>query len=72
LKSITVNPMLGSGPRQLRQVFNDTEAEVLRLIVGAPENEFEPGESFDLKRFWPVDPKQLPKELAGAVWPPTD
>jgi len=26
-------------------------------------------ESFDLKLFWPVDPKQLPKELEGVVWP---
>src|SRR5215213_3988999 len=25
------------GPEQVRQVFNDTEAEVLWLIVGAPE-----------------------------------
>ena len=44
--------------------------EVLWLIIGAPENEFGPGESFDLKRFWPVDPQQLPKELDGVVWPP--
>jgi hypothetical protein len=26
------------GPEQLRQVFNDTEAEVLWLIIGAPWN----------------------------------
>src|SRR5579885_859857 len=32
------------GPDQLRQVFNDTDAEVLWLIVGAPEElEFLPG-----------------------------
>ena len=32
------------GPEQLRQVFNDTDAEVLWLIVGAPEElEFLPG-----------------------------
>jgi mannose-6-phosphate isomerase-like protein (cupin superfamily) len=58
------------GPQMLRQVFNDTDAEVLWLIIGAPENEFGPGESFDIKRFWPVDPKQLPRELAGVEWPP--
>jgi len=58
------------GPDVMRQVFNDTDTEVLWLMVGAPENEFEPGESFDIKRFWPVDPKQLPKELTGVVWPP--
>jgi mannose-6-phosphate isomerase-like protein (cupin superfamily) len=59
------------GPEMMRQVFNDTDAEVLWLIVGAPDQEFGPGESFDIKRFWPVDPKQLPKELAGVLWPPT-
>ena len=58
------------GPESMRQVFNDTDSEVLWLIIGAPENEFGPGESFDIKRFWPTDPKQLPKELAGVVWPP--
>jgi len=34
------------------------------------DNEFEAGETFDMKLFWPVDPKQLPKELEGVVWPP--
>lgn len=58
------------GPESMRQVFNDTDTEVLWLIVGAPENEFGPGENFDIKLFWPTDPKQLPKELAGTVWPP--
>jgi len=58
------------GPRLLRQVFNDTETEVLWLIIGAPEKELEPGEADDLKVYYPVDPKQLPKELSGIVWPP--
>lgn len=58
------------GPKSMRQIFNDTDAEVLWLIVGSPENEFGPDEKFDLKLFWPVDPKQLPKELDGADWPP--
>jgi mannose-6-phosphate isomerase-like protein (cupin superfamily) len=58
------------GPQSMRQVFNDTDTEVLWLIIGAPENEFGPGESFDIKLFWPTDPKQLPKELDGVVWPP--
>lgn len=49
---------------------NDTDSAVLWLIPGAPENEFEAGGSFDRKRFWPVDPKQLPKELEGTAWPP--
>jgi len=58
------------GPKLLRQVFNDTDREVLWLIVGAPDKEFESGEAHDLKQFYPVDPKQLPKELKGVTWPP--
>jgi mannose-6-phosphate isomerase-like protein (cupin superfamily) len=61
------------GPDQLRQVFNDTDSEVLWLILGAPEEtEFLPGATTkpDLSRIYPVDPKQLPKELAGVEWPP--
>src|SRR5579871_5953264 len=38
------------GPDMMRQVFNDTDSEVLWLIVGAPDQEFGPGESFDIKR----------------------
>ena len=30
------------GPQMMRQVFNDTDTEVLWLIIGAPENEFDP------------------------------
>jgi mannose-6-phosphate isomerase-like protein (cupin superfamily) len=61
------------GPDQLRQVFNDTDAEVLWLIIGAPEElEFLHGSKsqMDLSLIYPVDPKQLPKELAGMEWPP--
>ena len=61
------------GPDQLRQTFNDTEAEVLWLIVGAPEEtELLPNAKNkpDLSLIYPVDPKQLPRELAGAAWPP--
>jgi mannose-6-phosphate isomerase-like protein (cupin superfamily) len=61
------------GPDQLRQVFNDTEAEVLWLIVGAPEEvEFLPGAKPkpDLSLIYPVDPTQLPSELSGVEWPP--
>jgi mannose-6-phosphate isomerase-like protein (cupin superfamily) len=61
------------GPEQLRQVFNDTEAEVLWLVVGAPE-ELEllatATTKPDLSLIYPVDPKQLPRELAGVEWPP--
>jgi len=61
------------GPDQLRQVFNDTEEEVLWLIIGAPEElEFLQGSKspMDLSGIYPVDPKQLPPELAGVAWPP--
>jgi mannose-6-phosphate isomerase-like protein (cupin superfamily) len=63
------------GPDELRQVFNDTDAEVLWLIVGAPEEmEFLPGATGkpDLSLIYPVDPKQLPKELAEVDWPPKE
>ena len=59
------------GPGELRQVFNDTDAEVLWLIVGAPEEtEFLQGSKskIDLSLVYPVDPK----ELAGVEWPPKD
>jgi mannose-6-phosphate isomerase-like protein (cupin superfamily) len=56
------------GPSILRQIFNDSEVEVLWLIVGAPDKEFESGQ-MDLKQFYPVEPTQLPAELNGVVWP---
>jgi mannose-6-phosphate isomerase-like protein (cupin superfamily) len=63
------------GPEQLRQVFNDTDEEVLWLIIGAPEElEFLQGSKsqIDLSLIYPVDPKQLPNELAGKQWPPKE
>jgi mannose-6-phosphate isomerase-like protein (cupin superfamily) len=63
------------GPDQLRQVFNDTDAEVLWLIIGAREElEFLQGSKskMDLSLIYPTDPKQLPKELAGVEWPPKE
>ena len=61
------------GPGQLRQVFNDTDAEVLWLIVGAPEElELLPSATSksDMSLVYPVDPTQLTKELTGVEWPP--
>ncbi|HVV73427.1 MAG TPA: cupin domain-containing protein [Verrucomicrobiae bacterium] len=59
------------GPGELRQVFNDTKSETLWLIVGGPEElEFLSGGKPDLSLIYPVDPKQLPPELAGQTWPP--
>ena len=61
------------GPEPLRQVFNDTDTDVLWLIIGAPEElEFLQGSKsqMDLSLIYPVDPKQLPPELEGFEWPP--
>jgi mannose-6-phosphate isomerase-like protein (cupin superfamily) len=58
------------GPQHLRQVFNDTDTEVLWLIIGAPEKETETGGYPDMKVIYPVDPTQLPRELDGTTWPP--
>lgn len=62
------------GPDMLRQVFNDTDAEVLWLIVGGPEElEFFQGSKstdIDLSLIYPTDPTQLPAELKGMAWPP--
>lgn len=63
------------GPEVLRQVFNDTDTEVLWLIVGAPEEmEFLQGSksAMDLSLIYPTDPTQLPNELAGVIWPPKE
>jgi len=63
------------GPAQLRQVFNDTDDEVLWLIVGAPEElEFLQGSKskMDLSLIYPTDPTQLPPELDGVEWPPKE
>jgi mannose-6-phosphate isomerase-like protein (cupin superfamily) len=57
-------------PQMLRQVFNDTPDDSLWLIVGAPQ-EGQSGTTVEPSRFYPQDPKSLPPELAGRVWPPT-
>src|SRR4029079_3511897 len=62
-------------PDQVRHSFNDTDHDVLWLIVGAPEElEFLQGSKskIDLSMIHPVDPEHLPKRLAGADWPPKD
>src|SRR5437879_2175591 len=67
-ESLTV-PKYGGvlvGPDQLRQVFNDTDAEVLWLIVAGPEEtEFLPDARTKPDKWlsYPVDPQHLPKEL---------
>ena len=59
------------GPSVLRQVFNDSDAETLWLIIGAPDKEFDSGK-IDLSQIYPVEPTTLPPELKGITWPPKD
>jgi mannose-6-phosphate isomerase-like protein (cupin superfamily) len=72
-QSLTV-PRYGAllvGPQLLRQVFNDTDEDALWLIVGAPDAELEPHERKNSRSLiYPVDPKQLPPEMNGVIWPP--
>ena len=55
-------------PRMLRQVFNDTADDALWLIVAAPQ-EGQSGKKVDPSVIYPEDPKTLPAELAGRMWP---
>ena len=69
---IVTVPRYGSvlvAPRMLRQIFNDTPAESLWLIVAAPQEEPSVLKT-DPARIYPEDPKSLPAELGGRVWPP--
>jgi mannose-6-phosphate isomerase-like protein (cupin superfamily) len=71
-ETLTV-PRLGGvlvRPATLRQIFNDTDSDVLWLITGAPEAEFEPHEVGNMSLIYPVEPTQLPPELKGIEWPP--
>lgn len=63
------------GPGEIRQVFNDTDEDVLWLIVGAPEElEFLQGSrsKMDLSLIYPTNPTELPPELDGVAWPPKE
>lgn len=54
-------------PDSLRQLFNDTEAEQLWLVAGAPREQANTLEMSDeqLRALYPDGPKALPPELAG-------
>lgn len=54
-------------PRTVRQVFNDTEADALWLVVGTPPEQANTLEMTDsqLADMYPDGPKALPPELAG-------
>jgi quercetin dioxygenase-like cupin family protein len=54
-------------PSAVRQVFNDTDAEALWLVVGAPPepaNTLEMSEA-ELRSLYPDGPRALPPELGG-------
>jgi quercetin dioxygenase-like cupin family protein len=56
------------GPETVRQLFNDTEADQLWLVVGAPQegiaSTLEMNEE-QLRHMYPDGPKALPPELGG-------
>jgi quercetin dioxygenase-like cupin family protein len=73
---ITLQPLsaLLVQPRTVRQVFNDTDAEALWLVVGAPPEpantlEMTPEQLADL---YPDGPKALPPELDAPGSPELD
>ena len=67
---LTVAPLdaLIVEPRTTRQVFNDTEADALWLVVGAPQGPANTLEMTDeqLADLYPDGPKALPPELDSA------
>lgn len=54
-------------PRTVRQVFNDTAEDALRLVVGAPREEVNTLEMSEeeLRDLYPEGPRALPPELQG-------
>lgn len=61
-------------PSAVRQLFNDTDADALWLVVGAPPefaNTVEMTEE-QLRHLYPDGPRALPPELGGGQFTPTD
>lgn len=61
-------------PGTVRQIFNDTDADALWLIVGAPPeaaNTLEMNER-ELRELYPDGPRALPPELGGGELSPPD
>lgn len=60
-------------PGTVRQVFNDTAAEALWLVVGAPPegaNTLEMSEA-QLRQLYPEGPRAMPPELGGGEFRPS-
>jgi quercetin dioxygenase-like cupin family protein len=71
-EALTLEPLsaVSVEPQHARQVFNDTDADALWLIVGAPPeaaNTLEMTEE-QLATLYPDDPKALPPELGGGTF----
>jgi quercetin dioxygenase-like cupin family protein len=66
---LTLEPLsaVGVDPGELRQVFNDTEADQLWLVAGAPNEVASTLEMSEDELAWryPDGPKALPPELGG-------
>ena len=69
--SLTPMSALLVEPEHVRQLFNDTDADALWLVVGAPTedvaNTLEMSEE-QLAAMYPDGPKALPPELGGGVF----
>ena len=61
-------------PEETRQPFNDTDADQLWLIVGAPHEAANTLEMTPetLAFIYPDGPRALPPELGGGVFTPPD
>lgn len=66
---LTLRPLdaLLVAPDTVRQLFNDTEADQLWLVVGAPTAQSSSLEMSEeqLRRLYPDGPQALPPELGG-------
>jgi quercetin dioxygenase-like cupin family protein len=66
---LTLEPLsaVGVDPGELRQVFNDTDAEQLWLVAGAPNEVASTLEMSEDELAWryPDGPRALPPELGG-------
>jgi quercetin dioxygenase-like cupin family protein len=60
-------------PASVRQIFNDTDAEALWLVVGAPPEEANTLEMSEarLRQLYPEGPRALPPELGGGEFRPS-
>ena len=59
-------------PRTMRQPFNDTDADQLWLVVGAPNEAADTLEMTEevLADLYPEGPRVLPEELGGGLYEP--